>query len=317
MINPNTNKQGPIRVTEDDSHFLVAIHPNDRDRAKMIPGRQWDGKRLAWVYEKSPETFDALKAEFKSDADLFDIRRPKTKRPPELDFIDNPFDDEEFEWPVRDELSDSQSRLMDELAQIRTTLNIFGEAFAGQERQLDLISKKQEQLGDQFGRVSDEASLMEPEQIVVLPDDLDFEDPAHLELIERSLVAIAFLSSDRHPTFLDWVMRHKPLGRPSKFVTDAHELLKEQLENHVGDLDSSARFVDLVNRVQDENLIYCERGDPIQVFPILRALNAIRNRFAHPRGEFPPAEQLNRSLTYLMYLSLVWPKIMIDQDGDE
>ena len=68
MINPNTNKQGPIRVTEDDSHFLVEIHPNDRDRAKMIPGRQWDGKRVAWVYDKTPDTYTALVSEFKRDA---------------------------------------------------------------------------------------------------------------------------------------------------------------------------------------------------------------------------------------------------------
>ena len=152
MINPNSNKQGPIRVTEDDSHFLVAIHPNDRDRAKMIPGRQWDGKRLAWVYEKSPETFDALKAEFKSDADVFEIRRPKTKRPPGIKSATEIDDDEDFEWPALEELGESQSKLMEELAQIRTSLNIFGEAFAGQERQLEVISTKQEQLNDQFSR---------------------------------------------------------------------------------------------------------------------------------------------------------------------
>ncbi|ANO51880.1 hypothetical protein [Woeseia oceani] len=317
MINPNTDKQGPIRVTEDDKHFVVEIHPNDRDRAKMISGRQWDGKRIAWVYEKAPETYDALVAEFKRDADTFEIRRPKTKRPPDIKAASLEEDDEDFEWPALDELGEGQSRLRVELAEIRTTLNIFGEAFADQERQLESISASQKQLSESIGQAGQRESLAVPEPIEVLPEDLDLENQAHLQLIERALIGVAYLASEKHPSFIDWVMGHRPLGRPSKFVTDAHEILKEQLEKHVGDVDASARFVELINRVQDENLIYCERGDPVQVFPMLRALNAIRNRFAHPRGNFGYAEQLNRSITYLMYLSLVWPKIMIDQDTDD
>lgn len=32
-----------IEVTENHTHFLVRTHPDDRERAKSIPDRQWDG----------------------------------------------------------------------------------------------------------------------------------------------------------------------------------------------------------------------------------------------------------------------------------
>ena len=51
-FNSNPNKRGPIEVFEDDTHFLVRIHPEDRERAKQIPGKQWDGNRKVWAYTK-------------------------------------------------------------------------------------------------------------------------------------------------------------------------------------------------------------------------------------------------------------------------
>src|SRR5262245_34507324 len=81
-FNINPNKRGPIEVFEDNTHILVRIHPENRDRAKKIAGAKWDGKRRAWVYLKDPSTYEALVAEFQKDADRFDIRKPKTARPP-------------------------------------------------------------------------------------------------------------------------------------------------------------------------------------------------------------------------------------------
>lgn len=82
MSMPFNTKLAAIEVFEDDTHFLVRIHPENRDRAKKIVGRQWDGGRRAWVYLKDQSTYEALVEEFKKDADSFNIRRPKTERPP-------------------------------------------------------------------------------------------------------------------------------------------------------------------------------------------------------------------------------------------
>jgi hypothetical protein len=48
LISFNPGKLGPIEVSEDNTHFLVQIHPGNRERAKKIPGRQWDGNRICY-----------------------------------------------------------------------------------------------------------------------------------------------------------------------------------------------------------------------------------------------------------------------------
>ncbi|HEY9903364.1 MAG TPA: hypothetical protein V6D43_13225, partial [Candidatus Sericytochromatia bacterium] len=69
LLSTNPEKFGHIEVSEDDTHFLVRIHPGNRDRAKKIFGRQWDGVRKAWVYPKEPSIYEALVDEFQKDAD--------------------------------------------------------------------------------------------------------------------------------------------------------------------------------------------------------------------------------------------------------
>lgn len=69
----------PLLVMEDNNNYLVHIDPNDRGRAEKIAGHQWDGQRGVWVYPKNTETYEALVEEFQKDADLFEIRSPKTK----------------------------------------------------------------------------------------------------------------------------------------------------------------------------------------------------------------------------------------------
>lgn len=318
MINPNTDKQGPIRVTEDDKHFLVEIHPNDRDRAKMIPGRQWDGKRVAWVFERAPETYDALVAEFKRDADTFEIRRPKTKRPPGVRQATAEEVEEDFDWSTLEGLGEGQSKLQDEIADIRNALGAFSESFANQERVLEKIDTSQQEIGVQIRNSSDlSESLVGPEIVEVMPDEFNAEDNGHVQLLDNALKQIAVMSSGQIETFEEWLDKHQPLSRPLKFVSDTHELLKAQLEKIVGNADYSDSFYDLIHRAKDENLIYSDRSDPVKVFPILMTLNTIRNRFAHARGEFDESEQWNRSTIYLMNLALIWPRIMIDQDSDE
>ncbi|MGG6270825.1 hypothetical protein ACQ4M3_40555 [Leptolyngbya sp. AN03gr2] len=75
-VSDSSGKREPIEVTKNDTHFLVRIHLDNRERAKSIPSWRWDGDRKVWVTALA--IYDALVAEFRKDADCFDIRRPKT-----------------------------------------------------------------------------------------------------------------------------------------------------------------------------------------------------------------------------------------------
>ena len=67
------------------------------DACAETRGRRWDGVRVAWVYDKTPEIYDALVAEFKRDADILEIERPTTKPPPSVRQADPDEDEEDFD----------------------------------------------------------------------------------------------------------------------------------------------------------------------------------------------------------------------------
>jgi hypothetical protein len=64
---------GPIRVMEIGNKYLVQIHPEDKDLAKALPGRSWDGNNRVWVWKKNEKNFSNLSKQFKLIADEFNI----------------------------------------------------------------------------------------------------------------------------------------------------------------------------------------------------------------------------------------------------
>jgi hypothetical protein len=70
-------KHGPINIYEDNFHYFVQIHPQNRERAKKIEGRNWDNFKKVWVYPKNIDCYNALLQEFKNDADSIKINPPR------------------------------------------------------------------------------------------------------------------------------------------------------------------------------------------------------------------------------------------------
>lgn len=315
-------KRGPIEVLQDDNHFLVRIHPENRDRAKKIAGRQWDGERRAWVYPKDLNTYNALVAEFQADADTFDIRRPKTKRPAGLKPPPEELDTDESEEQLLDELrslgdlGEKQGMIQDELVQIHQMLESISDIAIDQRRYLKEFQEYQDETTKMLRSINSQAKEKVKTEIVeVIPENLDLDKRKHLALMEQALVAIAYNTSGKNESFLKWMQSHPLLERPVEFVNTTHELIKVQLENIVGETNPGVSFYDLINQAKRENMIFSSRYDTVKIFPTLFNLNDIRNRFAHARGVFHQYEKWTRSILYLMNLALIWPKIMMEPDN--
>ncbi|MBU4231354.1 MAG: hypothetical protein KJ822_07125 [Proteobacteria bacterium] len=315
----NAQKFGPIEISQDDNHFLVRIHPENRDRAKKIAGRQWDGARKVWVYPKDLPTYSALVEEFQKDANIFDIRRPKTKRPAEIKPPPEEADAEEFEeFRSVGDLGEDQGRISDQLELIRETLESINDLASNQNRSIEELRDQQTETAGILKRIeSPEKDAIKTEKVEVLPELLNFDNPKEKLLFEKALIAVAYDASKKSESFHKWVELQSPIEKPVDFVTNTHEKLKQQLEKIVGEADMKVNFIDLVRQAKQDKLIYLEDDDPIKVFQILYALNDIRNRFAHAR-KFHRSERWARSILYLMNLALVWPKIMMEpEDGHE
>lgn len=324
-LSTNPEKFGPIEVSEDDTHFLVRIHPSNRDRAKKIFGRQWDGARRAWVYPKDQLTYEALIEEFQKDADSFKIRRPKTQRPAGIKPPAKEPDDDEFEDELLEEIpsfgdsGENPGKIYSELEEIRVMLESLKDVAANQSRILEEVRGTQEEATKALTKFEPPIQqVVKTKPVEVLPDSLDLTKQKEIELLEKALIRIACSTANEKKSFCDWVSKHAPLDRPRDFVSETHEFLKEQLGKIVEDEDPDTDFYNLVKKAENENLIYSERFDPIKPIPLLKNLNAIRNRFSHSRGEFSQSERWNRSILYLMNLALVWSKVVMEaEDCDE
>ncbi|KAM3109465.1 hypothetical protein [Phormidesmis sp. 146-33] len=323
-VNANPGNLRPVEVLEDDTHFLVRIHPEDRDRAKKIVGRQWDGDRKAWVYPKDQITYEALKEEFQRDANSFDIRRPKTQRPIGITPPDKS-DESELEDQLLEEIrslgnvSGGQSKILDELEQIQRMLGSLGDVAANQSRTLSEVRETQEQTAkavEKFELPIQQVVRTEP--VEIFPDSLDLTKQKEIELFEKAIILLACQTANEQKSFCDWVKNYKPLREPADFVNETHEFLKKQLCKIVEEDDCRASFYTLVKRIRDERLIYFDRNDPDPTpIAILFALNDHRNRYGHPFN-FKQSEKWGRSILYLMNLALIWSKVVMEaEDSDE
>ncbi|WP_414623068.1 hypothetical protein [Calothrix sp. CCY 0018] len=316
----NPGKLGQIEVFEDDTHFLVRIHPGNRDRAKKIVGRQWDGDRKAWVYPKNLPTYEALVEEFRKDADSFDIRQPKTKRPPGIKPLIEELDNDDDYQLLDDtraieDIGESQEKMYDELEQIREMLGSLKDVAVNQSRVIEEMRGTQEETKKalvQFESSTQQAA--KPKIVEILPEYLDLTKQKEIELLERTLILIACRMAKGHK-FHKWVNKYKPLREPSGFVIKTHEFLKKQLGKLVEDESPHTKFYTLIVKARDENLIYRDDNNPAdRPISILFSLNEHRNCFGHP--DFDQWEEWSRSILYLMNLALVWPKVVMEEEGE-
>lgn len=312
-------------ITEVPNYFLVRIPSDQGERARRIPGRQWDGNRKMWVFPKDLPTYEALETEFKAGADVFAIRQPggSATVPPipatnvvKETAIDSPKTEEEFEeqLTIVAQKEPVQNR---ELESVYSLLLGVQEGMTVQRRLLDAILQKHDEFSERLDAVEKKPKAVSKEIQMVkeLPDLLNLSQTPDLELLEKSLIGIAFVTCGRDQSFMNWVIKQKPLLTPFDFVCKTHELLKQQLEKIAGFGGPEAKFWELVDHIRSEELIFCDRFDPIQVFHILGAMNALRNQFTHQRAEIGEAERMARSILYLMNMALVWRRVMVDEDA--
>lgn len=81
-----TDLSGPIIVEENETHFLVGIHYNDRHLAREINGRAWDGEKRRWSWRRNLENYKSLSEAFREIAKRFKISdKNLTKENPKLE----------------------------------------------------------------------------------------------------------------------------------------------------------------------------------------------------------------------------------------
>ena len=307
---PNKYKNGPIIVLEENDEFLVKIDFRDKERAKSIPGRQWDGKRKAWIYSRTTAAYDALVEEFSSDADQFTIRRPKTSRPPPVRPPNDEDDAEDWSVAGLDEIEQGQQSLRAEIASLHS-------AVVGMQELAVTNGKALKKLIEQSSEAQQSnptnAERSEPQE---LPSSPDLLNDSHLDFLEEALRQMAVKAAEDRDSFIRWVYRYEPVRSPHRFIVESHEFLADQLRQLLGATDKRDSFKALINEAKEQELIYSDPSSPVNVHHTLNAMNINRNRVVHGREKVPQEELWSRAVSYLMQISLVWPYVVVT-DGDD
>jgi hypothetical protein len=56
-----------VHLTENETHYILRIHPSQRERARSIAGWYFETDGKYWRYPKTARSYDALIAEFGDD----------------------------------------------------------------------------------------------------------------------------------------------------------------------------------------------------------------------------------------------------------
>jgi hypothetical protein len=303
VLSNSQQKSGPIKVKQDAHNFLVEIDFRDKHRAKQIAGRQWDGRRRAWVFDISTDTYRALVDEFRGDADQFEIEAPSKDMVADAGHA-HQNESEDLDLPELEESGPELALVTDRISDVADSLNAIKEGMVSQER---LLGKILEQ------RIDAEATSQEAAETAeeAVPKTPNLLRDNHVTFIESALMQLSVFSAESRPSFISWISAHEPLRSPRKFITETHEHLAAQLRQLLGSRDTS--FKNLLQDARDQDLIYWNPRDPVNVHHILNAMNINRNRIAHGIN-LSQDELSNRAITYLMQLALIWPYVVISTE---
>ncbi len=285
-----------IKVYEENNKYLVKIHPSQKLRASRIVGRRWDSGLIAWVYPKTQACYEALKAEFECDSELFSIGLPETQGvsiPPKLVVEEGVSEDE---W---NDLTYKTADINDKFTSVSEKMDTLLKSFSILEASTNSIEKS---LTDQ--RVSKQKLNM----------DVDIKSHSGLQVLEIALKALAYEASGRDKSFFNFFESHNPLTKPEKFVMRTHEHLLYELAAIAGEANPrEANFSKYIHTVKDGNLVSLEKGHNVP--SILFTLNNHRNNIIHTKG-MSESELINRSIIYLMNVALIWKDIASEPVGD-
>lgn len=299
-VMPKTTYQSkPIKVYENETHFLVEICAKQKERASNIPKRRWNRHITAWVYPKTAELYDALKAEFEKDADVFDIKRPQVSRVSKASQVSV----EEMKAQIEEAQKRKAEKLKNAEDKLDLQFNAVMDKLEGLTRHVEKIEDTNDEMQDLLlEQVSHTEKLSKSHKT-----ESEFE-VVNDQSLELTLMMIAFEASGRDESFMLYLEPYHPITRPERFITRTHEFLQKELSKVAGlEYNSHLRFHEIVYHLRGSELLNNDKR--IDVYHTLNALNAYRDVIAHPKKDLSDSELKSYAISYLMSLAYIWDEV--------
>ena len=279
-------------VHQDDRFYYVKIHPSEKEIAKEIRGRSWDGEISRWVYPKNAFTYQKLCEILKEISESFDISPPN-----ECSASDK---DNEHEPPSNCAHDAGTSRQEHEKKpeDNAKALESLGLALSAQSLCLEEIKEYVKSLNNtksQINSSSGELRLSNP------------EDRSKLNYFVLQVLSYGCKKSESEQ--IDWILKDFALESIVQFVTQKHETIRDELRLNILLEEQNASFPRLVHTAKDQGAYINTREGSIDLYGALLMMNNIRNNLAHPDPSSTNSRIILMGLLYSLLLVEVWSHI--------
>ncbi len=284
-------------VHEDDRYYYVKIHPEEKDKAKEIAGRSWDGEISRWVYPKRLEIYHQLCENLRDCAESFVATPPREtkKESNEKSLRTNKTFDTTHQALPSELIS---SGVEEKLGGINKIMESLGLAMASQGMHLKEIKNQIDSLSN--------AEKIEPEQTEELSLS-NHQDCYKLDYFFMQVLTYGCKKADSEQT--DSILEGFGLQSIVQFVTRKHEVVREELSLNVILDDHDVSFPKLVHTAKDQEAYINTRQGSIDLYSALLTMNNIRNNLAHLAPETTYSRVLLMGLLYSILLVEVWSHI--------
>ena len=278
-----------IRLEQTEDEYLVAIPPEQRERAKRIRPRHWDHERLRWVYPRELKIYGALVAEFAEDAAVVDITRPGSSAKPDIK-------------------AENES-LRNQMVEIRRSLDLIaqnnGQNTKNQSEQLEETLANREQIIGQLRAELTETQIKLEQSEIQLADvisqlehlekrlaDSQSEQSFNAQLKQRALAATG--GDHKFRLLLDRVNVDK--GLP----LDITRAMEAEFRHLLGFDDPGTNIYDLIREASEANAM------PLDAVDLAHLIRKQRNIIAH--HDIHQNTYQAREILCLFAASLLWPE---------
>ena len=300
----------PPEITEDRKFYYLRIHPEERQIAKDIQFRQWNGEIKKWVFPKKISVYKELEEKLKSKAKIFKITEPQNETKAngnspnkESNLTDDQIKElwQDFKRLPKQEQNDTSSLPDNKSLLIQEKLEEFGESINFLKTSLFSQSEKLDSLLENKNKKD-----------ALMLEDKSNADENHLnEKIDdvvnkyfRQIISDGSMLKDNLK--MQSLLESFNINQMTDFVLENHEIVYETLLNI--DKNNPKSYNRCVTDARNERYYFNDREGTVDLYQSLSIMLNCRNALGHPKNKSKTRKKF-LGILYALLFSETWAKI--------
>tara|TARA_S200000501_G_scaffold38034_1_gene31305 strand:- start:2594 stop:3538 length:945 start_codon:yes stop_codon:yes gene_type:complete len=301
----------PPEITEDRKFYYLKIHPEERQIAKDIQFRQWNGEIKKWVFPKKISVYKELVEKLKTKAKFFKITEPQDETKANANGSNKSSiltDDQITElWqdfkrlPKQEQndtssVSDNKSLLIEEkLEEFSESINFLKTSLSSQSEKLDSLLENNNKNN----------SLMLEGKSNVDENHLNEKIDDVVNKYFRQIISDGPMLKDNFK--MQSLLESFNINQMTDFVLENHEIVYGTLLN-IDINNKSKSYNRCVDDARREGYYFNDREGTVDLYQSLSIMMNCRNALSHPKNKSKTRKKFLGILYALLFFE-TWAKI--------